>query len=298
MSILTNLLKFIKALLRFGPPTMETTTTTTDTTTTKGPNASKKALCIGINDYPGTRNDLRGCVNDARNWSEILKKIYGFTIQDILLDKKATKGAVIASLKKLVSGSKKGDSLVVTNSSHGTQVPDRNGDENDGKDEAWCMYDGNLTDDDLRKIFSNLPEGVKLTVISDSCHSGTVTRAFMGAMDSEEYIKARYMPPEDDIEAFSVNSLPIREAVFSPQEGMQEVLISGCKSNEYSYDARINGKPTGAFSHYAIQVLKSHPRLTYEEFYKELRKTLPSNQYPQTPQLEGSTQSKKAIMFE
>ncbi|WP_349769079.1 caspase family protein, partial [Zoogloea sp.] len=26
---------------------------------------SKKALCIGINDYPGTQNDLSGCVNDA-----------------------------------------------------------------------------------------------------------------------------------------------------------------------------------------------------------------------------------------
>ena len=25
-----------------------------------------KALCIGINDYPGTQSDLHGCVNDAQ----------------------------------------------------------------------------------------------------------------------------------------------------------------------------------------------------------------------------------------
>ncbi len=28
---------------------------------------SKKALCIGINDYPGTQNDLSGCVNNAND---------------------------------------------------------------------------------------------------------------------------------------------------------------------------------------------------------------------------------------
>ncbi len=26
----------------------------------------KRALCIGINDYPGTRSDLARCVNDAK----------------------------------------------------------------------------------------------------------------------------------------------------------------------------------------------------------------------------------------
>ena len=30
---------------------------------------SKKALCIGINDYPGTDSDLSGCVNDANDWA-------------------------------------------------------------------------------------------------------------------------------------------------------------------------------------------------------------------------------------
>ena len=33
---------------------------------------TKKALCIGINDYPGTQNDLNGCVNDARDWAAAL----------------------------------------------------------------------------------------------------------------------------------------------------------------------------------------------------------------------------------
>jgi hypothetical protein len=28
---------------------------------------AKRALLIGINDYPGTQNDLQGCVNDITN---------------------------------------------------------------------------------------------------------------------------------------------------------------------------------------------------------------------------------------
>jgi hypothetical protein len=30
---------------------------------------AKKALCIGINNYPGTHMDLQGCVNDANDWA-------------------------------------------------------------------------------------------------------------------------------------------------------------------------------------------------------------------------------------
>ncbi len=33
---------------------------------------AKNALCIGINDYPGTGSDLAGCVNDANDWAAAL----------------------------------------------------------------------------------------------------------------------------------------------------------------------------------------------------------------------------------
>lgn len=29
---------------------------------------ARRALCTGINDYPGTDSDLAGCVNDAADW--------------------------------------------------------------------------------------------------------------------------------------------------------------------------------------------------------------------------------------
>ena len=42
-----------------------------------------------------------------------------------------------------------------------------------------CPYDvaTNLPDDELRELFSDVPEDARFTVITDSCHSGTITRA-------------------------------------------------------------------------------------------------------------------------
>lgn len=37
---------------------------------------TKKALCVGINNYPfGDENDLKGCLNDANDWAALLKLI-------------------------------------------------------------------------------------------------------------------------------------------------------------------------------------------------------------------------------
>jgi len=265
-------------------------------------NVTKKALCIGINNYKGTSNDLKGCVNDAKEWSALLESKFKFETV-LLLDSKATIFNVKRQWAKLIKEAKSGDVIVLTYSGHGTSVADKNNDEPDGRDEAICLYDGLLIDDTIRSIFSQKKEGVKLTFISDSCHSGTVTRAFMSALYGEEaeniYTKARYLPPEDDVEAASLNSFPVStKSMFSPTEDdMNHILISGCLPTEYSYDARIGGKYRGAMSYYAINVLKNNPTISYANFYKQLKKKLPSQSYPQTPQLEGKAGEKESLMF-
>lgn len=55
------------------------------------------------------------------------------------------------------------------------QVPDKDGGEADKKDEAIVPTDLNIiTDDDLRAIFEKIPEGVKFTMVTDCCHSGSM----------------------------------------------------------------------------------------------------------------------------
>ena len=99
----------------------------------------KRALCIGINNYPGTQMDLAGCVNDANDWADELGA-RGFTVAR-LLDAQATKAAMLAAMRELIGKGVAGDTLVITFSGHGTYVPDANGDESDGLDEGLCPYD-------------------------------------------------------------------------------------------------------------------------------------------------------------
>ncbi len=77
---------------------------------------------------------------------------------------------------------------------------------------------------------------------------------------------------------------------------MIEILLSGCDDDEYSYDDYINGRWNGVFSSNAIKIIRD--RLTYNEFHEAVRKILPSDQYPQSPQLEGSTENKNRLLFE
>ena len=66
-----------------------------------------------------------------------------------LLTKKATRAAVLAEMRKAAKLLAAGDLFFLSYSGHGGQVPDVNGEEDDKKDETWCLYDGQLIDDEL-----------------------------------------------------------------------------------------------------------------------------------------------------
>ena len=91
--------------------------------------------------------------------------------------------------------------------------------------------------------------------------------------------------------------IPIKQRFLAEAE-MLELLLSGCSDSEYSYDAYINGRYNGAMSRYAIDTIKANSGATFNEFYALLRQALPSQEYPQTPQLEGSDVNKARVLFE
>lgn len=278
---------------------------------------SKAALCIGINNYPGTHMDLNGCVNDANDWAAELAA-RGFTVSR-LLDGQATKAAMSSAIQALISGAVDGDVLVITFSGHGTYVPDTNGDEIDGLDEALCPFDiqtggGPLIDDEINTLFAARKPGVRLLLISDSCHSGTVTRAAAADPDAEDALRPRFLPMGNWLAADKLphgssgnllSTVPVVSGV-SPFAGalsrmMGDLLLAGCKEgpNNFSYDARIGGRPCGAFSHYALKTLKRLPaNATYADWHAAICPTyLPSASYPQTPQIFGSAEARQRQIF-
>jgi metacaspase-1 len=258
----------------------------------------KRALCIAINNYPGTANDLRGCINDAILWENLLKDKYHFESVSRLFDREATRKNVKKAMKDIVNSSVAGDVLAITFSGHGTSIIDKDGDEANGRDEALCLYDGLMIDDEIREIMDVIPHGIRVTIVVDSCFSGTITR--LEEEDSSQWIEPRYMPPSDSSIVTDLMMAKRKKEIFrssKQEEDMNEVLITGCSDSEQSYDAFLGGNHYGAMSFYANQILNKDPNITYIDFHKKLRKILPSARLPQSPQLEGRLFNKDSLMF-
>lgn len=261
----------------------------------------KRALCVGINDYPGVQNDLNGCLNDASDWSALLRRTFSFNEVNMVVNGNATVANVKNLLTKMVTSAKPGDILVFTYSGHGSSIPDQSGDEPDKRDEVLCCYDGFVSDDELRSIISRMTKGARLTVISDSCHSGTITREFLMSSKAQRQPgrqppKPRYMPPSDGMFIRSVKDVPLTRPLLS-QDNMVETLLTGCQSTEYSYDAYLNKRYNGAMTAHAIEIIKANPSQTWSQMYAKLRAKLPSSKFPQTPMLEASQNNKDKPLF-
>ncbi|MEK6589349.1 MAG: caspase family protein [Nitrospinota bacterium] len=265
---------------------------------------AKKALLVGINDYRQI-NDLSGCINDVTNMRDILLKYFGFTVPDIrvLVDSRATKVNILSRLKWLLKGAKKGDTLIFHYSGHGTRLRDRDGDElKDHMDEAICPWDtgwdgGLILDDDLYKIFQNLPTDVNLEVILDACHSGTGTREMTVMKD----MKIRFLPPPVDIECRMEEGLRVKGFGSKSQlKTLNHVLWSGCKDNQTSADALIGNTYNGAFTYYFCRHIRdTQGKLSRAELMKRVRSSLRHEGYSQIPQLEVAEPAKeKGVVFQ
>nr|XP_043612143.1 metacaspase-4-like [Erigeron canadensis] len=140
----------------------------------------KKAVLIGCS-YTGTKAELKGCTNDVKRMHRCLIDRYGFAEGDIkvLIDMddsftQPTGRNIRNALSDLVGSAESGDFLFVHYSGHGTRLPAETGEDDDtGYDECIVPCDMNLiTDDDFRELVDKVPHGCRITIVSDSCHSG------------------------------------------------------------------------------------------------------------------------------
>lgn len=266
---------------------------------------ARRALLIGVNRYRVPGADLRGCVNDVKNLRRALTELCGFTARDVttLLDAQATKKNIQGAVQTLLRGARKGDVLLLHFSGHGSNVPDRDGDEADQRDEILCPYDldwkAPLTDDWLRRTFDRLPAGVALTVIMDCCHSGSITRA---VQPPDAPVVARYLPSPWDLVA-AESGRKLRGTIATTMRSASrvarsrsdvavvdigEVLITGCRDTQTSADARIGGDFHGAMTYNLVAALrKAKGRISYRALHGAMLESLARGRFDQVPQLEG-----------
>jgi hypothetical protein len=204
--------------------------------------------------YEGWDDALIACEFDARDMSRTARA-RGFK-PSVVLTRRATSAAVIAAMHRAAAVLKRGDFFFVTYSGHGGQVPDKNGDElEDNYDETWLLYDRELVDDELYTLWGRFETGVRIFVLSDSCHSGSVARNKRRAriranadtagelagrkikalpLDNQEDTYRAHRQMYDKIQ--KANPMGSRAPV-----GASVILISGCQDNQTSSDGDRNG---------------------------------------------------------
>lgn len=272
------------------------------------PRPKALSLHIGLNAvsaaaYAGWDGPLAACEFDANDMAAIAASRN--MKASVLLTKKATRANVLAGLRSAAKGLKSGDFFFLSYSGHGGQVPDVSGEEDDKQDETWCLFDGQLIDDELYFELSKFAAGVRVLVLSDSCHSGTVTRApprdpttphqrlklmpMAVAMRTYRAHQAFYDQLQQDIAKLAGPAVldpdtALASVAASPRLGAivkgfkpAVLLISGCQDNQTSMD----GAHNGAFTEQLLRVWnQGRFKGNYGTFHARIRALMPDTQTP------------------
>jgi hypothetical protein len=266
------------------------------------------ALHLGLNavdpaHYAGWSGPLNACEQDARDMAAVAKK--SGIKSSTLLTRKATRARTLAAIRAAAKKLKRGDFFLLTYSGHGGQVDDITGDEPDKKDETWCLFDGELLDDELYFELSKFGSGVRIFVLSDSCHSGTMARA--RPEPTPPGTRSKMMPPDIADQTYQNNqdfydglqlavskasksgALPDPDTVLAQVATNPRVagivkkfkaaviLISGCQDNQTSMD----GDHNGAFTEHLLQVWDHGKyRGNYAKFHATIKAGMSSSQTP------------------
>jgi len=210
-----------------------------------------RGITIGVNSidplHYGTDGSLMSCENDAKAIASLAEK-KGFVVKT-LLTKDAIRNSVISEIKRASNELTTGDIFLCYYSGHGGQLPDKNDDELEGYDQTWCLHDAQLVDDELYSLFAGFSDKVRILVISDSCHSGSVTKraVFNPILDtnqtniSKDGIQYKFLPRKFVYETYEknkdfydeiINNINFRKAISEVKA--PSLLLAACQDNQYA----------------------------------------------------------------
>ena len=203
----------------------------------------KKGISIHIGleyfnpkEYEGQRGVLPTCKQDMLEMQKIAKN-QKFTSSQLLLNEKATRDNVVSVITLASQELHKGDMLFISYSGHGTYFEDKTKGRDEKEDESWCLYDGFLLDDELHYFWTLFNEGVRIFMISDSCHSGTMAK----------YIVNENTPIEESFSKDTAKNLYLKRKKYYDEIKQRAnrakekeikatvMFIAGCQDNESSY---------------------------------------------------------------
>ncbi len=213
--------------------------------------AGQRALLIGIGAYQNIR-PLVGPPRDLQRMERFLIDHMGYRKDEIavLKDSQATRKNLLRTMNSwLVRATKAGDRVVIYYSGHGSQLPDNNNDEKDGLDETLSPIDttkkgeNQITDDEFGAILAKMSDR-ELTVIIDSCHSGTISRGAIEDAEATSQDTARTFIPDLSTRSSGPTADQVAahrgEASFL-KSGNKVRIWSAASANQFSWDTLDGG---------------------------------------------------------
>jgi metacaspase-1 len=257
-----------------------------------------KGLFVGINSYPlFPLFPLYGCVNDINDLADFVIKKCDFSCNDIklLCDGVAKKNDITDGIHWLLQGLQAGDRVLFHYSGHGALVPRFN---HLGKAiklyHAICPVDFDwkttkaITDDDFKKMFLPVPQGVEFIWVVDCCFSGKLIE---GTMHSN--MRPKTIPPPADIGSRLEEALRngIQPMGFPGAiTNLNIALMAACQGDQLSHDHQFGNKYNGVFTHYLLQEMGKANGLEepLTTVISDVCGSIAKDGYKQVPQLEGA----------
>ena len=253
------------------------------------------ALLIGISDYPEGKSGLtplNGPKNDIPLVRGLLTSVFKVPEKNIavLTDSKATHTGIQRGFAKLAEKVQPGDYVFIHYSGHGSEAPDKNGDELNGQDQTWVSWgarsgilkgidDWEVLDDEIDSWLGPIYEKTDRVVFdSDSCHSGSVGRGPLR--------KSRGVPAD-------ARPHPLASQKF-PAPTRKGVRIGAAQDNEPAWEFAKDDKQFGQFSWYWVRALEyARPDESWRDVFDRTSATLIVEQGAhQHPQIEGDETGK------
>jgi hypothetical protein len=276
------------------------------------------SIHVGVNDTKaaGVSAPLQGCDQDAKDMFALARNRGFIGVNDgkpdePMLGDKATHDGVLKKMRIAAAELEAGDIFLFTFSGHGTRRGQEDLEEKDLKDETLVMQDNFLVDNVLRRlIWPQFKAGVRIVMVSDSCHSGGAAMSLLRSENESSETSnggssvattrdgSDWSPAADsqtrNVRSRAQGDFRIRTISESEAETHFELmkefydqlrstlppdppplaadllLLAACRETEPTKD----GIPNGLFTGELLKVFNSNGSKTYKQLMTEIRANL------------------------